>query len=171
MILTPLSKTLGGKVNHSSAGAVLAFRKIKVDPMPESGLHYRGHHAGLLTGFPAKKQLALPLERISKKNDLKELDLTDLQQIEQYMTRNLFIEAQPQKRPPLRLKRMEKGKEHLHLWVRMLFSCLVDADFLDTESLWLLKNYLRGMHSSCQDLKIRFDSFVEKLQEKASLHL
>ena len=24
--------------------------------------------------------------------------------------------------------------EHLHLWIRMLFSCLVDADFLDTEA-------------------------------------
>ena len=78
-------ETLGGKVNHSSAGAVLAFRKIKVDAIARIlGYIIAGHHAGLPDWFPGEEAAGAPLpERISKKNDLKELDLTDLQQIEQ----------------------------------------------------------------------------------------
>ena len=34
----------------------------------------------------------------------------------------------------LPLKPLFKKTEELHLWIRMLYSCLVDADFLDTET-------------------------------------
>ncbi len=164
-------ETLGGKVNHSSAGAVLAFRKIKVDAIARIlGYIIAGHHAGLPDWYPGEEAAGAPLpERISKNSDLKKLDLTDLQQIDPIDDAKPFIGAQPPKTPPFGSKEWKKGAEHLHLWIRMLFSCLVDADFLDTESFMALeKNSLRGMHSSLQDLKTRFDSFMEKLQEKAS---
>lgn len=45
-----------------------------------------------------------------------------------------------QRQPPDRILRGQcltscpKGsKDDLHIWLRLLFSCLVDADFLDTE--------------------------------------
>ena len=36
-------------------------------------------------------------------------------------------------------------KKDLHHLVRMLFSCLVDADFLDTEKFMSLKRLLKGV--------------------------
>lgn len=47
------------------------------------------------------------------------------------------------------------------LWVRMLFSCLVDADFLDTEQFFdQSKSKDRADHSNLLDLSTRFDVYM-----------
>jgi CRISPR-associated endonuclease/helicase Cas3 len=108
-----------GKAPHSTAGALLAC-----DTFKEAGrvLAYliAGHHAGLDDwhgGLEAR--LALPASRA-------ELD-----------------EALAAKPPAtildpgafkLDLRAIPGGSVGFALWVRMLFSCLVDADFLDTEA-------------------------------------
>jgi CRISPR-associated endonuclease/helicase Cas3 len=53
------------------------------------------------------------------------------------------------------------GKDGLHLWMRMLFSCLVDADFLDTEAFMSPEKTLsRGGYSSLVELKTKFDQYM-----------
>src|SRR5690606_12459771 len=59
--------------------------------------------------------------------------------------------------------------EHFHLWVRMLFSCLVDADFLDTEL------YMDGERAALRELPVdlaalraRYDEFMGEKQAKAA---
>ena len=51
--------------------------------------------------------------------------------------------------------------EHLHLWLRMLFSCVVDADFLDTEKFMESdKPAQRGQLTHLSQLIESFDRFM-----------
>ena len=62
-----------------------------------------------------------------------------------------------------------KNPRDLHLWVRMLFSCLVDADFLDTEQFMTPQNFvLRNRQIDLSELKSRYDSFMAQMSANAS---
>jgi CRISPR-associated endonuclease/helicase Cas3 len=112
-----------GKAPHSTAGAVLACDRFK-----EAGrvLAYliAGHHAGLSDWNSEESSLQFRLEGEQARRELDEA-----------------VAARPPAdilaagdgfRPDLR--RVPGLKEGFALWIRMLFSCLVDADFLDTEA-------------------------------------
>ena len=65
--------------------------------------------------------------------------------------------------------------EELHIWLRFLFSCLVDADFLDTEA--FMNGYadadtaqaagLRPKFPSLDELHRRYEQYMAQLLEKA----
>ncbi len=56
------------------------------------------------------------------------------------------------------LTRVTGSEEVNHLW-RMLYSCLVDADFLDTERFMDVESFRnRGNHTTMKDLKNKLDS-------------
>lgn len=59
-------------------------------------------------------------------------------------------------------------KKDIHHLIRMLFSCLVDADYLDTESFMQPKQYhFRGNASSIDSLLVKLIQHLEKLKKSA----
>lgn len=155
--------------NHSSAGAVLALKKMQNHPASRILAYIiAGHHAGLPDWYPdavggdlVNRIYKDPLEEIL---DTKEVDqISMLQQSKKYFDKNLPKSA------PLKMSKsddMENCKEYLSLWIRMLFACLVDADFLDTESFMdPNKVSTRGNYPTIKELKYRFNCFMEKKRD------
>ncbi len=140
--------------NHSSHGAYWADNN-----MPEVGkvLAYiiAGHHAGLPdwhkeTGSGGCLSSRLTDHEISK---LPELSIRWLQE----MTGSI---EHPNSSPCL----TGVGQDVFHLWIRMLFSCLVDADFLDTEAFMNNdKHLLRSNYQSISELNLKFDVYINDL--------
>ncbi len=114
-----------GSVDHSTAGAKLAVGKLK--PLGFLlAFVIAGHHAGLLDSIGSGASLE---RRLAK-------DVPDFGAFREYLRRDERLPLVPQVEKALR-KRGERPTEaafSIALFVRMLFSCLVDADFLDTES-------------------------------------
>lgn len=110
-----------GRVDHSTAGAIHAIRQL--------GVHGRilayliaGHHAGLADWYSAETGgKALSIRLGAEQNYLLDRIPT------QIIPHEILTQAKPSTKP-------RSGADGLHLWLRMLFSCLVDADFLDTET-------------------------------------
>jgi CRISPR-associated endonuclease/helicase Cas3 len=123
-----------GKAPHSTAGAILAYL-------------IAGHHAGLYDWFGG---LDARLDSADSRDELNEAlaehppaDILD---------HGTFA-------PDLRA--IPGGKEGFALWVRILFSCLVDADFLDTEAYMDAgKAEQRSNWPDVQTLLEQFDSFM-----------
>lgn len=61
-------------------------------------------------------------------------------------------------RPP---QVMGQGGFTVSFWIRMLFSCLVDADYLDTEAFMLGERPPRGRALDADDLLQRLESYIE----------
>lgn len=114
----------GRKVDHATWGA-----KIVLERYGQAGLlpayAIAGHHAGLANGSNGLSRTALD-ERLNK-DDLPEL-LNDWQ-------RELAL---PEKLtfPDKFEVRSDRGAFQLTVLGRMLFSCLVDADFIDTDEFY-----------------------------------
>ena len=109
-----------GRVDHSTAGAIYAARQFAAHGRILAYL-IAGHHAGLPDWHSAETGgKALSIRLGAEQNHL--LDRIPAQSIPQ--------EILSQPKPTSKLR---GGSNGFHLWVRMLFSCLVDADFLDTE--------------------------------------
>lgn len=107
-------KADSGQVNHSNAGA--AYAELNLSPGVGRTLAYlvAGHHAGLpdyFNGWAARLEDAQEnLKKIENGIEPYVSDLYELKALPGFVT-----------------------QKNYHLWVRMLFSCLVDADWLDTE--------------------------------------
>ena len=151
-----------GKVDHSAAGAIWAYEKGNTISPYEKGFNEKnigglllpyiiaGHHSGLpdFWGKLDKRLTQKDFLTQSLKNGGKE-----------------FLDGI--KFPALKTAPVKNPRD-LHLWVRMLFSCLVDADFLDTERFMSPENFaLREKSISLKELKARFDSFMDKMSKNA----
>lgn len=143
-----------GRVNHSSAGAIHAMDVLGVQGRVFAYL-IAGHHAGLPdwrkleggTGGVLSERLQ-QREHLSKALNARVPD---------------FI-LHPELTPELKILSRVGGKDGFALWVRMLFSCLVDADFLDTEAFMDgAKSADRGIYPSLTDLLTSFDQYMEEL--------
>jgi CRISPR-associated endonuclease/helicase Cas3 len=148
----------GKRVDHATAGAQIAvenwgnFGKI---------LAYivAGHHAGLANGIDSGKDRSTLSDRLKK--TIPKLD--DIWGKEVELPDELLF-------PPIKPAENFEGFQFAFL-IRMLFSCLVDADYLDTESFYLkLKDEQkeRGNHPPLQKLQQSLNSHLEDLKNKAA---
>lgn len=150
-----------GRVNHSSAGALHA-----IDRFQEKGriLAYliAGHHTGLLNWHDcAEAQGKTPLShRMAEEKEKSRLGEIKNLPLPEYLLEQQF----PQSPPP-----QNATEFGLSFWIRMLFSCLVDADFLDTEEFMNReKSVLRNGYEDISALKQKLDTFLEDMQRKAT---
>lgn len=150
--------TDGSRVNHSSAGAALAEEQFSKPRFPLGRpLSYvvAGHHAGLPDYFETdtgRAALRMRLDEGYRNLERVRATATDL-------AHNL--RAIPALPPSVK-------KEQYHLWVRMLFSCLTDADALDTEAFMHPEMArLRGPFPSLADLKARMDDYLAALAKQS----
>jgi CRISPR-associated endonuclease/helicase Cas3 len=145
-----------GRVNHSSAGAALAEDNIKLASRAGRILAYlvAGHHAGLPDWHPADTgNAALQIRLDEGRKNLKRICL---------FADEMLTKLRPLTRPPF------VKSANCHLWVRMLFSCLVDADFLDTERFMEGKKAdTRAGFLELETLAKRFFQALEELERDA----
>lgn len=106
--------------NHASAGAAFAHDRLG---LPGKLLSYivAGHHAGLPDYYANETGNAALVKRLDEGRRNLE---TIRPKIAKFTGRLRNLDRLPSRvNPP-----------NLHLWIRMIFSCLVDADRLDTEA-------------------------------------
>ncbi len=145
-----------GRVDHSTAGAQHAARRGPTGRL----LAYciAGHHAGLPDNQGEQSSLAQRLVKIIESIGAVPSELLD----------------KPMPSPPK--LRLPAGASHrrrgftLAFYTRMLFSCLVDADFLDTESFMSPeRSELRqGERATCKQLLDRLDRHLAEKQRNAA---
>lgn len=153
------------RVDHATHGAKLAVERWGDDSNYKLGkiIAYciAGHHAGLANGIDEGQQRST-LEQRLKLNagkDIPELDPAWLKEINlpvQLLAPN--IELNPDR---------EMVGFQMAFFIRMLFSCLVDADRVDTQNYYAKldnKTISRGQHPSLSDLRDRLDTTLSKFE-------
>jgi CRISPR-associated endonuclease/helicase Cas3 len=138
-------ETLPGKVRHAIVGALHAQ---SLGPYGNLLAYLiAGHHAGLPDWHPDDARgAALSQELINQRETLADA-----------MTGGIPAEILDAGKGALRKPPVLEVRE-LHLWLRMLFSCLVDADFLDTEgALDKGRAELRGGYADVASLCAAYD--------------
>jgi len=130
-----------GRVDHSTVGAIHAIEKMGPQGRILAYL-IAGHHAGLPDWDGEPSALFQRLRSGETKGYLQEALLAE-------PSAEILEQPRPASLPP---------QGSLALWIRMLFSCLTDADFLDTEAFMDgRKNASRSGYPSLLELKSAFD--------------
>lgn len=138
------------KPNHSSAGALYATKTIPGPPGMALAFLIAGHHAGLANWSGELDERLKPAQRFLLDEALSADIPADIRQA------------------PTTLPPPAGGSAGFHLWIRMLYSCLVDADFLDTESFFEQdKATLRGNPLCISDLLTSFNRYMADKQKQA----
>lgn len=144
-----------GKIPHAIHGAKL------VEELYGKGfgriLAYciAGHHAGLPDWSSAEGAGQSCLQ-------FQETQVKDLNEIAPFITGKLSLSKLIS--PPWKFT----GGLDFPLWIRMLYSTLVDADFLDTESYMdNTRSSNRGGYCSMPELLKQFNQFMKQLDEKS----
>ena len=129
-----------GDTHHAYIGA-LAVQKLFPQPSALLANPVAGHHRGLYDSGDLKERLKADIPQEVKTEPIN-------------ATLNL---------PQIQLQRY-----HFHHLVRFLFSCLVDADRLDTEAFMTPEqNRLRGNHASMAELKQMLEQHLSLLNQSA----
>ena len=143
----------GTRAPHSTAGAIHAVKQFPPGFGHIIAYLIAGHHAGLPDWHGGKGSLAFRLKE-------------GLDEYREALNENIPADILQGECPEL--PAVAQSHESIHLWMRILFSCLVDADFLDTE-LYMQpeKTRLRKQDINLEMLQDRFSSAMAKLQESS----
>lgn len=143
-----------GKAPHSTAGALLALDRFGVAGRVLAYL-IAGHHAGLNDWFGGlDARLADPASRAELDESLAERPPADILDIGAFKAN---------------LREIPGGKNGFALWVRMLFSALVDADFLDTERYMDPEKFTqRNTWPTLGSLEPQFNTYMAELSANAA---
>lgn len=143
-----------GKAPHSTAGALHAIQHFGVAGRVLAYL-IAGHHAGLSDWFGGlDARLDLPASRDELAEALAATPPADILDAGGF-------------EPDLRV--IPGGRDGFALWVRMLFSALVDADFLDTERYMDAEKFAaRNRWPTLAELAPRFDAHMAALAGRAA---
>ncbi len=153
----------GPRVDHSLAGAVEALNALKksnFDCFRIIGQIISGHHTGLANGSRDEGGPAF----ISRYQDRQKVP-----DYEAWKNELIAIEA-PAKDTLKFLKRCDDKSTAFafSFWGRMLFSALVDADWLDTERFMSPEKFVaRGGYPEFEKLRKRFDAFMAEKMAQA----
>lgn len=143
-----------GRVDHSTTGAIHAIDKLGIQGRILAYL-IAGHHAGLPDWNSVEGGNASLYNRVEegrKKGYLQEA-------LHASPATDILDQPRPSSPP----------QGSLALWIRMLFSCLTDADFLDTESFMDgRKSDLRSGYPSLLNLKTAFNVHMADKAAKAT---
>lgn len=143
---------LTGLRDHSSAGAIHAWRKLGPLGLPLA-FAIAGHHAGLPDVEDLKERLVRREERYAAAHRNAVAEVLDPPAVELPFPRN---------------DQSPEARRRLELWTRMVFSSLCDADFLDTERFYDAERAaLRGNACSIQELAQRLAVFMDSLEREA----
>jgi len=144
-----------GKMPHAIHGAELTEQLFGKEFGRIMAYCIAGHHAGLPDWSSAEGAGQTSLQ--FQKGQVKDINAIERQ----------FVDTIRQAKPASPPRRFSRGLD-LSLWIRMLFSCLVDADFLDTEQYMDSdKTRNRGDYCSISELLERFNMYSKKLDNKA----
>ena len=144
-----------GRVSHSTAGALLACERFGTAGRVLAYL-IASHHAGLYDWHSDASSLEARLDSEASRTELAEALAAAPPEI---LDHGGFA-------PNLRA--IPGGSAGFALWLRMLFSALVDADFLDTEAFMDEgKAAARGAWPDLATLRAAFDAHMDKLAAAA----
>lgn len=145
----------GPKVDHSTAGAQAVLKLSPTGVGKILAYCAAGHHAGLPDGGSAADDSGSPTlsgrmtRRVCNFSPFyRSVDLPSLV---------------PKSPPPIRM--VGKGGFTASFFIRMLFSCLVDADFLDTERFFSGGTAARGAGESISVLSERLDACLARFAD------
>ncbi|MCI7746536.1 MAG: CRISPR-associated helicase Cas3' [Collinsella sp.] len=175
----------GKRVDHASPGAALV---IEENRDPELGnlvgdtlaLTISGHHGGIPNYLLQEKDEHTPLhERLAKFSDSQlkefaerftemELDAPTLQKLEEHPAVHRLLDLQ--RRGLVQQSDFNRFGFSSTVFCRMLFSCLVDADYLDTERFLtpdVHEDRHKGSYGTIAALEKRLDDYMAQLEAKA----
>lgn len=133
-----------GRVDHSTAGAIHAIEKLGMQGRILAYL-IAGHHAGLPDWNSPDGGQACLSNRIGTGKQAGYLQ----EALAAAPSQTILDQPRPASLPP---------QSSLALWIRMMFSCLADADFLDTEAFMDgRRSELRAGYPSLTELQSAFD--------------
>lgn len=146
------------RVDHSTWGAIKAVERYRaLGHLLAYGIV--GHHAGLANGAEGAERTALC-------DRLRGIDLPQL--LDCWMHEIDLPELDQTALPPIKSHSRDRASFQLAFLARMLFSCLVDADYLDTEAYYdAIKGRISSRNApmpSLEDLRDQLAAYLGRFE-------
>lgn len=146
----------GGRVDHATAGAKQAVSRYGKMLGKMLAFCIAGHHGGLANGVNGERTALA--DRLTKQ----------VPQLDPVWQEEIALPNLPH--PRLKPRDMDSAAFCAAFFIRMVFSALVDADYLDTEAYYTALEGTRmgrGQHPDLRTLSGRLDAYLEALGASA----